>query len=84
MSDDDGQWYLNPEEGAELMTRTPDGDHSLIRMVGGEWFKVYTCFTAETIESLEYYDRLRATFAEMAESPKLTFNHPVYRARGTA
>lgn len=85
MSDDDlGQWYLNPEEGCELMTRTPDGVHSLIRMVGGEWYAVQTCFTAETIEGLEYYDRLRASFAEMVEPPKLSFEHPVYRGSGTA
>ena len=82
---DDGQWYLAPGDGTELMTRSKvDGSHALIRFVDGEWLPVHTCFTAETIENLEYYDGLRETFAEMADPPKLTFEHPVYRGSGIA
>ena len=78
---DDIQWTL--PDGTELMA-TCEGGHAPIRYVDGVWYPVHTCHTAETIENLESYDRLRASFAEMVEPPKLTFEHPVYRGSGTA
>jgi hypothetical protein len=79
---DEPEWSF--PDLAELMATCEGGGHVPIRFVDGVWYRVHTCHTAETIERLEYYDRLRASFADMAEPPKLTFEHPLFRGSGIA
>lgn len=80
---DEFEWTL--PDGAEIMTTREDGHHVLTRIIGGVWYPVHGCHSAETIERMAKYDRMREGFAQHVVADfNVTFEHPVYRSSGTA